>query len=78
MIIKVETARHYLARDGVQVSTEAAAMLAMELDRHGRRLTERAMAILDAENRARGAQGLRPRTRLTADDIERASGPQDI
>lgn len=72
MPVKINTARTLLGAGPYQVSTEAAALLALHLDGLGRDIAGRALASLATENECRAAQGLEPRRRITADDIRRA------
>jgi len=73
MIFKLNAARRYLERDVIQVSTEAAAALALMLDQEARELAGKAVAILEQENASRKIQGLPPRVRLNAEDLRRAA-----
>lgn len=70
--IKINTARVYLEREGVQVSTEAAAALALGLDAQARSVAERALEELRKDNELRAVHRLDPVRRITAEHIRRA------
>jgi len=73
MNLKLNAMRRYLAREDLQVSTEAAAYLALMLDEKATELAKKAIALLEEENESRTIQGLPPRVRLTAEDVKRAA-----
>jgi hypothetical protein len=70
--VPLNTARRFLERDGYQISTEASAILALTLEEEGKSIADRAIAVLEQENRDRALQGIPPRVRLTAEDVRRA------
>jgi len=72
LTIKIETCRHFLEGRGVQVSTEAAAYLALYLDMEAKAIAHKAVNAMEEENCARQIQGLPPRSRLASKDIEKA------
>jgi hypothetical protein len=72
MKVPLNTAKRFLERDGYQISTAASAILALTLEEEGRTIADRALAVLEQENRDRAIQGLPPRVRLTAEDVRRA------
>ena len=74
MTVKVNTMRDYLASDGVQVSTDAAAYLAFTMDQRCREISAAVLQRLDEENRARAIQGIEPRRRITVDDVRSVLG----
>lgn len=72
MIIRINTARHFLDNKGVQVSTEAAAHLAQYLDIEAEAIATKAIKAMEEENRIRQVQGLPPRLRLASKDVKKA------
>jgi hypothetical protein len=70
--IPLNTARRFLEREGYQISTEASAFLSLLLEEEARRISDKAIAVLDQENRDRAVQGLPPRHRLASKDVRRA------
>ena len=71
MTIKLNTAKTFLQNDSIQVSTEASARLAFYLNDLADHIARQAIDQLFEENEARRIQGLPPRHRLTAQDIDR-------
>ncbi len=72
MNVKINTARHFLENKDLAICTDAAALLALHLDDRGKTIAHKAKELMDEENRARMVQGLLPRSRMNAKDVERA------
>jgi len=55
-----------------QLSTEAIAALALHLDGAGKAIAEQVLQAVEQENEHRQRQGLPPRRRIFANDVQRA------
>jgi hypothetical protein len=71
MNIKLNTVKNFLQNDSIQVSAEASARLAFFLNDIADHIARQALLNLEEENQARAIQGIPPRHRLTAQDIDR-------
>jgi len=72
MNIKINTAKRFLTTGDIQVSTEAAAFLAIYLDQLAETIAREAFKDFESENERRLHLGIPPRRRLTAQDVRRA------
>ena len=72
MIVRIPRIRESLRRDGVQVSEDAVAAVAVEVQRFAEDLAQRTLAAFDAHNEARRTQRLDELRRVTAEHVDRA------